>query len=85
MIQDTMKYSYTVNGEERSVVVLGDGSVLRCGSSETWASVADWREEVPTGTVLTRSVDICGVEMGRRRLRMWIVMGLFVPLAFVLR
>jgi hypothetical protein len=80
-----MKYSYTMNGVEQSVVVLGDGGVMRCDGSAQWDSVADWRSELPTGTVLMRSVDTCGVEMGYRRRRMWAVFGLFLMAAALRR
>jgi len=62
-----MKYSYTINGEAQTVVMTktgtmlevrrGDltGSALQSAGQRTWGSEAEWKAEMPTGTVITRS------------------------------
>ncbi len=66
-----MKYSYTVDGLAQSVVVTDTGRVielrrgdltgeyLRAAGRRTWASEAEWKAELPTGTELTRTPGKC--------------------------
>jgi len=63
----TMKYSYVINGEDRTAVATKDGRIMEVrrgdltGSAlleagrRVWASEAEWKAELPTGTVIERS------------------------------
>jgi hypothetical protein len=62
-----MKYSYTVNGEDRTAVASKDGrimevrrgdltgSALLAAGRRAWGSEAEWKAELPSGTVIERS------------------------------
>ncbi len=81
-----MKYSYTINGEDHTVVVLSDGSVVEVQrGARRWASVSDWKSDLPTGIILTRStleVNACDAEIGVRRRQMWAGLAFFLLTAY---
>ncbi len=66
-----MKYSYTLDGVAHSVVITDSGQVLelrrgdltgeylRAAGRRVWASEADWKADLPTGTELTRTPGKC--------------------------
>ena len=81
-----MKYSYSVNGVEQAVVVGPNGRVT--GSRCSWGSVAEWKDDLPTGTVLTADHSIIRTEeeevelIAKRRWRMWNGVACFLLLAY---
>jgi hypothetical protein len=81
-----MKYSYLVNGVEQEVVVGPNGRVT--GGRRSWGSVQDWKDELPTGTVLTADPSIVRTEeeelalIAKRRWQMWNGLASFLLLAY---
>ena len=82
----TMKYSYSVNGVEQAVVVAKSGRVT--DGRRSWRSVAEWKDELPTGTVLIvdHSVERTEEEelalIAKRRWQMWNGVACFLLLAY---
>jgi hypothetical protein len=83
-----MKYSYSVNGVAQAVVVAKSGRVT--GSRRSWGSVEEWKDELPTGTMLTADPSIERTEeeevelIAKRRWQMWNGIACFLLLAYQL-
>jgi hypothetical protein len=81
-----MKYSYTINSVDQAVVVAKSGRVT--GSRRSWGSVAEWKDDLPTGTVLTADPSVERTEeeevelIAKRRWQMWNGLASFLLLAY---